>query len=150
MREILFKAKRIDNGEWVEGFYFEFKGKTYITEMRQTFMTTYYTEESVVDFNMRAYEVEAETICQYTGLTDKKGKKLWENDIVNCHEKRGAAFFRCVVLWNDVKARFDVKTTDCYFPMTLDGIEGDSAINGLDYETIGNIFDNTELLLTEI
>ena len=148
MREILFKAKRLDNGEWVEGFYFEFKGETYIAEMRQTFMTTYYTEESVVDFNMRAYEVEAETICQYTGLTDKNGNKIWENDIVKCYS------FDCS--GREVEFISDVFWDDCSWLLHeeehCDGmlfyfdknIKFESHVSEI--EVIGNIFDNAELL----
>ena len=140
-REILFKAKRADNGEWVEGFYFEFKGKNYITEMLQTFMTTYYTEESVVDFNMRAYEVEAETICQYTGLTDKNGKKIWENDIVT--EDFGN--FKGTVRFGEFEAQvlknigFCIEWKDIYYRQDL-------CYWAEKCEIIGNIFDNPDLL----
>ena len=133
-REILFKAKRADNGEWVEGFYFEFKGETYIAEMRQTFMTTYYTEESVVDFNMRAYEVEAETICQYTGLNDKNGKKIWENDIIRCGRN-------IIVTWDEHFASWCLTRKGWLYKHFF----GESQ-NPEDCEVIGNIFDNPDLL----
>ena len=133
-REILFKAKRADNGEWVEGFYFEFKGETYIAEMRQTFMTTYYTEESVVDFNMRAYEVEAETICQYTGLTDKNGRKIWENDIIRCGRN-------IIVTWDEHFASWCLTGKGWLCKHFF----GESQ-NPEDCEVVGNIFDNPDLL----
>lgn len=66
----LFKARRTDNEEWVQGNLFFFKGKPYITERSRTFMTAYYDQESVVDFNMRAYEVSPNTICQCTELNN--------------------------------------------------------------------------------
>ena len=90
--------------------------------------------------------IEEETICQCTGLKDKNGKLIWENDIVDGHIKRGAVFRSCVVLWNECKARFDIRAVDCNFPMTLDECVDDISVGGLDYEVIGNKFDNPELL----
>ena len=62
------------------------------------------------------------------------------------HVKRGAAFLNCLVLWNESKARFDVRAKGCNFPMTLDEVAGDMSVGGLDYEVVGNKFDNPELL----
>lgn len=132
MREILFKAKRIDNGEWVEGYIHKCEGEYVISN-----------NDGLGQF------IEPSTICQYTGFTDKNGNKIWENDIVNGHEKRGAAFFQCVVKNNDRKARFDVEAMGCMFPLCIEEYDEDFFMNGLDYEVIGNIFDNHDLLKGE-
>ena len=140
----LFKAKRTDNGEWVKGaLVYDDRDKLYriITEINYSTGTCLTTDN--------APRVDKSTICQCTGLKDKNGKLIWGNDIVDGHIKRGAAFLNCLVLWNESKARFDVRAKGCNFPMTLDEVAGDISVGGLDYEVVGNIFDNPELLESE-
>ena len=71
-REILFKAKRKDNGEWVEGYVVAYpSGKVEIHKI----------SKELPDILLKC-EIAPSTLCQYTGLTDKNDKKIWENDIL--------------------------------------------------------------------
>ena len=129
-REILFKAKRKDNGEWVEGQY--------------AYITNPLTEDGKPikhlicnGTNIFNDLIDSDTICQCTGLTDKNDKKIWENDIVELPDEEG--YFTCK--WEEDAARF---------VMNGDGLTVDFD-NYWSYQTevAGNIFDNPELLEVE-
>ena len=129
MREILFKAKRIDNGEWVEGNLISASdGRRAISE---------------TGGNWELYTCFPETICQFTGLYDKNGKKIWENDIVFVTDE------------NDCSGQISTGIGDIIFiegMWYIDGRpqEGLYDINKIfQIEVIGNIFDNPELLQEE-
>lgn len=70
---IKFKAKRLDNGKWVEGYFYTECGNAYIVENRQG--------ESMLNRN-EAHQVNPSTVCMFTGLKDKDGKDIFENDIL--------------------------------------------------------------------
>ena len=70
---IKFKAKSLDNGEWVYGYFYKENGNTYIIENRQ--------KDSVLNRN-EAVLIDPSTVCQFTGLKDCEGKEVWEGDIV--------------------------------------------------------------------
>ena len=88
IENIKFKAKRLDNGEWCEGYFYEENGNTYIIENRQ--------KESILNRNV-TYEVDPSTVCQFTGLTDSNGNEIWEHDFLQSQETK--AIYE--VVWDD-------------------------------------------------
>lgn len=132
-REILFKAKRKDNGEWIEGYYVYCRKRHYILQVLN----------KAIGFDEREYEwveVDPDTICQYTGLTDKNGKKIWGNDICDTFENDSKEMLRNVVKFEDGCFKVFKKH---YLSMHLDCYEES------DLKVVGNIFDNPELLEVE-
>ena len=83
MREILFKAKRLDNGEWVHGYIVRHPSAVQIGESSPWYI---HVPPVDPDDNGGVFNVDPETVCQYTGLTDKNGKKVFENDLVKCQK----------------------------------------------------------------
>ena len=125
-REILFRGKHIHamdsnehlNGTWVYG-YLSDENYIYGKSLEGEFL------------------VDEDTICQYTGLTDKNGKKIFENDIVQVGWYNGTVEYEdgCFVIkWNNIK----FLRKDLGYWANLDG-----------FQTIGNIYDNPELLEEE-
>jgi len=131
MREILFKAKRKDNGEWVKGYYVKTLEGDYIVIPNR--------EESIWSEG-KIIEIDINTLCQYTGLTDKNRNKIWENDIVFVTDDEGRS------------GQVDTGVGEIDFLEGLWYISGNVQNSLYDInncfliEVIGNIFDNTELL----
>ena len=125
MREILFKAKRTDNGEWIEGYYFKTYGCRNGVRNDCHIIHEYEEDEN--------YQIEIETLCQYTGLTDMNGNKIWENDVVYIPYARLEDSY-CRVVFKFGQFIGELADT------TYDSIQNRRA------EVIGNIFDNSELL----
>jgi uncharacterized phage protein (TIGR01671 family) len=140
-REILFKAKRKDNGEWVEGQY--------------VYITNPLTEDGKPikhlicnGTNIFNDLIDPDTLCQYTGLTDKDGKKIWENDIISIHtysyyEPEDDYFG--VVTYCEKDACWSLNNNEKYGEIICEcfGSYTTEIINH------GNIFDNPELLEVE-
>ena len=137
MREILFRAKAINrdkgyhrtnykNGDWVYGLI------TRLYDERFENLPAEMTNENGVS----GIEIDHNTICQYTGLKDKNGRKIWEGDVVRCMDTIGK------VGWNETHLAYtilaDMKGNMQYFYL-------DESLSNCT-EVIGNIFDNADLL----
>ena len=130
----LYRAKRTDNGEWVKGYYTYYpNGFTSEDKMEHAIRDTFTSVDS-----HKLYFVDPSTICQCTGLKDKNGKLIWENDIV--------------AGWFDDKriTGYIMYGSNAIFFINRNGLYGIHLDNSQDWlEVIGNIFDNPELLEVE-
>lgn len=136
MREILFRAKRIDNGEWIEGFPFAiyYDGQPMLCIGTEPLCVNDYSE--IIGENVSWALVDEETLCQYTGLKDKNGKRICEDDIVK-HEQSDTI--------GTVKWYQEDYVGWCVDDVMIDEQQfTDEMWN--ECEVIGNIFDNKELL----
>ena len=135
MREILFRAKRVDNGEWIEGNYVK-------AELIHDEGYEHYIIETMR--HGKTYEIDPETLCQYTGLKDKNGNMIWENDIVRCNRREKEAKYK--VVWDKTYADFRIEKINGLGVVPICIEEGSIPVFGRHYECIGNVFDDPELL----
>ena len=132
----LFKGKRIDNGEWVEGALFNGESHCIIG---QEIKFSPYTEH---ECKIVGYEVDRDTICQCTDLKDKNGNLIWENDIVGYYDKYVGKWFYGLVGYGEFNCSCCSGVYGWHF--------GDEDIREYKcYEVKGNKFDNPELLESE-
>ena len=131
----LFKAKRVDSGEWMQGYLYGIWEKRYILW-------------GMTNDIPNMIEVEPSTICQCTGLKDKNGKLIWENDIVKFD----------VYYYENLESSTISQIKWCNDLCALSLVVNDKGIRGTlghlmdlnkEIEVIGNIFDNPDLLESE-
>ena len=141
----LFKGKRLDNGEWVTGNLIQnpfFKGvRSWISSEQED--KTRLRSISRTQALWNSIEVDSSTICQCTGLKDKNGKLIWENDIVSYWDsystENGLAEADCIgkVVWDDETISFQV--TNRLSAESWEVLDDECSV-------VGNAIDNQELL----
>ena len=129
----LYRAKRTDNGEWISGYLYGIWERKYILW-------------GMINDIPNMTEVDTSTICQCTGLKDKNGNLIWENDILR----------RILLPTKRIEKNFRIAYVPykcCLSAIDLDGSNitflSDYINNQYEVEVIGNIFDNKELLESE-
>ena len=154
MREILFRGKRIDNEEWIEGSLI----LTNVVQTKPYIVDSCWcpykkvNDKGYADFDwIDAYEVDPKTIGQFTGLTDKNGKQIFEGDIVKTHyaNANNAEFIERVVFHNGRFCSLHQKGAMkmwANLPDCVPHLPQDKSVYMEWCEYIGNIHDNPELL----
>ncbi len=122
-REILFRGKLVDSGEWIEGSLWNYLGELKILSPA----------------NVVGYDVYHDTVGQYTALTDKNGVKIFEGDIVHVHD----TMLQCTKPYHEFDGYVDF--ADGSYRVVCGGVPHYRWID-YDVEVIGNIYDNPELL----
>lgn len=150
MREILFRGKRKDNGEWVEGSLIlttSVKEKTYIVDSCYCYDECI-DEDGYADFDrLNAFEVIPETVGQYTGLTDKNGTRIFEGDIISIpFEEDRFPYEENIVYYEKAEVYFDTEHYGWYVRYFDDDSLSLCEYDDCDITVIGNIHDNPELL----
>lgn len=157
----LYRAKRTDNGEWVEGFI---GIHTFIPPEesgKETYLGTVIEKVPERIYDCESYEVDESTICQCTGLKDKNGKLIWENDILMGHgnpkDIAKVVFGEFFVINVETLERIDKVVGWHYEVIPTDAISKcdpfcipmpltDEYIERCEFEVIGSAVDNPELL----
>lgn len=140
MREILFRAKRVDNEKWIEGNLIQGIFFRHIDNQNIPYILN--VDEIDCDYDnfcdlcdgFGYYEVDPSTICQWTGLKDRNNNKIWEHDIVTI--KADDEYFH--LEWEEDTARFVMNGDG--FTVHFDNYWS------YEVEIVGNIFDNSDLL----
>ena len=122
-RQIEFRGKRIDNGEWVYGYYVKYG---FVGKEKHYIIPSYASD-------LYAIEVDPSTIGQFTGLVDKKGRKIYEFDIIKGHEWEKGKSHRHIGIVEYIGSSFRSVGINKYL-----GFHG--SVDG-SYEVIDNIFD---------
>ena len=147
----LFKAKRQDNGKWVTGYYAVIGNKNVIIE--KSAKDYFCIDNGENRHGNQIYEIIPKTICQCTGLKDKNGKLIWENEIISFQRDNDD----CPFLNKDTKKRVGKVFWQGFradFAIGM-GRHGSKSLNddlwkyvqnGNRVEVIGNIFDDPELI----
>lgn len=129
MRTIKFRGFNRKNNEWLHGFYLQNRGAHFVCP-----------DEFATNKSWEDYEVDSDTVGQFTGLHDKDGKEIYEGDVVTCHHGGNYRIAYCCGEWQLIASDDTWLSLVEYDP----NVSISNKLNSL--EVIGNIHDNLELI----
>lgn len=144
MRDVLFRGKRLDNGKWIEGYYFKHHNRQpcAVGDMgRPEDWDDLICISGFADWNMPkpmcAVKVDPETLGEFTGLYDKNGERIFEGDIIrHYYDYENPYLYETdIVVWDGSYCKFERKEASLHSSCT--------------YEIVGNIYDNSEEMKTD-
>jgi len=142
MREILFRGKRKDNGEWVEGYYIQKQNPHTVDGLPISHL--------IFDVYPFCRDVDPDTVGEYTGLTDKNGTMIFEGDILRGWDTYQDEY--CIagtVMYGEGQFDSDIYKYQGWYLRSGEDRRDDisqEAIEFFGYEVAGNVHDNPELL----
>lgn len=132
IREIKFRGRRVDNGEWVHGYFI------------MNSMSIGDTKPYIFD-GQYEHQVELETVGQFVGLRDKNGAGIYEGDACKVTNPYGDVDKPCIVQWDDGASCYPYEPEDGYGDYDVSSIGWAMGI-GYRFEVIGNIYEHPELI----
>ena len=128
-REILFRGKRVGDGEWIEGYFLPGSER----QSLHPCIFVYLPETQ----SFECFDIDIDTLGEYTGLEDRSGTRIFEGDIVLCQNYHG-------------KVQGIVDYNNSYFYLACSsGYSDEYLFNCSEFEVVGNIYDNPELMRGE-
>lgn len=152
MNVIKFRGRRLDNGEWCYGFVYRHDPPLQCFASEQDELPAYcILTTGFADWNMprpiEQHNVHGDTVSQFIGLKDKKGKEIYQGDLVIDDDYPGKIR---QVLWNNQNAQFYLSTKNRYKEfIKCSQSQSDGPVHCDSIEVIGNIYDNPELPTSE-
>lgn len=154
MRQIKFRGKRLKDGKWIYGSLADYSMRILNTSVKKKIIFDNIASFATDNFGfvVNDHEVDPETIGQFTGLIDRNGKEIYEGDIIRYSDSLGLSFISPVAFY---EGRFGIrmKYTSAHATLDRKGNYNDGHCHvdyTIEYEVVGNIYDNPELMETNI
>lgn len=144
MKNILFRGKCVDDGKWIEGYYLHKPNDACIGESNEEHLIVKY---KFLDWDLSELiggKVDPESVCQYTGVNDECGRKVFEKDIIGV--EYDDSDYERIMSWHEYFEVYFSETKHAYYVRHADGDVYPLNEFDSDYYVVGNIIDNPKLM----